>query len=273
MQALLEILTPGSEDWLLASAIDAARLPQHIAIIMDGNGRWARQRNLPRIAGHQAGVDSVRSVVETSARLGIEVLTLYAFSTENWKRPALEVHALWRLLRLYLRREYQTLMENNVKLVAIGRLDDLPAIVREELARAMEATARNTGLQLNLALNYSGRAELVDAVKALVAAGLPAEEISEQSIAAHLYTGGLPDPDLLVRTSGEMRVSNFLLWQIAYTELVVSQTLWPDFRARHLLEAILEYQGRERRFGGVGSGQPKESARPAFAAGVAVSMP
>lgn len=264
MKALLEALTPGSEDWMVASELDAARLPRHVAIIMDGNGRWARRRSLPRIAGHQAGVDSVRSVVESSARLGIEVLTLYAFSTENWKRPALEVHALWRLLRLYLRHELKTLQQNNVRLGAIGRIDALPGLAREELNRVIQLTRNNTGLRLNLALNYSGRAELVDAVRSIVTTGIAPEKITEETIASHLATSGQPDPDLLIRTSGEMRVSNFLLWQIAYTELVVSETMWPDFRQRHLLEAILEYQGRDRRFGAVDSAISANTESPAL---------
>lgn len=239
----------------LFETLDTGRLPRHIAIIMDGNGRWARQRHMPRIAGHKAGVDSVRDIVETCARLGIKALTLYAFSTENWRRPSLEVQALWQLLRLYLRSELSTLQQNNIRLVAIGRIEDLPESVQSELAHVSRATESNTGLQLNLALNYSGRAELVDAVKSIVASGIPAAAIDEELIERHLYTSGLPEPDLLIRTSGEMRVSNFLLWQIAYSELVVSPTLWPDFRARHLVEAIADYQRRERRFGGVGDSE------------------
>jgi undecaprenyl diphosphate synthase len=253
MKALLEHLTPGGEDWMLAAAVDGERLPRHIAVIMDGNGRWAKQRFLPRIAGHKAGVSSVREIVETSARMGIEALTLYAFSTENWKRPGLEIQALWRLLRLYLRSEARTLMDNNVRLLAIGKLDALPEIVLRELDQVRERTAANTGLKLTLALNYSGRAEIVDAVRGLIASGIPPALVDEQVIQDHLYTRDLPEPDLLIRTSGEMRISNFLLWQIAYTELHVSPVLWPDFRARHLLQAVLDFQKRERRFGGVGA--------------------
>lgn len=252
MNDLFEALKAGSEEWILAKTLDPGRLPRHIAVIMDGNGRWAKLRHMPRIAGHKAGVSSVREIVESCARLGIKALTLYAFSTENWRRPSMEVQALWQLLRLYLRSELTTLQQNNVRLVAIGRIEDLPQSVNTELQHVMQATAGNTGLQLNLALNYSGRTELVDAVRAIVASGIPAEAIDEELVDRHLYTAGLPDPDLLIRTSGEMRVSNFLLWQIAYSELVVSSTLWPDFRCRHLLEAIAEYQRRERRFGGVG---------------------
>ncbi len=261
MNDLFETLRLGSEEWMLAKNLDPSRLPRHIAVIMDGNGRWAKLRHLPRVAGHKAGVNSVRDIVESCARIGIEALTLYAFSTENWKRPTLEVQALWQLLRLYLRSELSTLRENNVCLTAIGRIEELPAYVQNELAHVTRLTAANTGLKLNLALNYSGRAEIVDAIREIVSSGVPANAIDEELIDRHLYTSGLPEPDLLIRTSGEMRVSNFLLWQIAYSELVVSATLWPDFRCRHLLESLLEYQRRQRRFGGVGeastvSGEP-----------------
>jgi undecaprenyl diphosphate synthase len=250
MKAMLEAITPGTEDFALARAIDSTRVPTHIAIIMDGNGRWARQRNLPRVAGHQAGVPAVRDVVETCARLGVRALTLYAFSVENWKRPRLEVDTLWRLLRLYLRAELSLMMRNDIRFTAIGRLEALPAAVRAELDDVTRKTSGNSGLRLNLAINYGGRAELVDAVKALVKDG---EEVTEQAISARLYTAGLPDPDLLIRTSGEMRISNFLLWQIAYAELYVTETLWPDFTRAELLRAILEYQKRDRRYGGLGS--------------------
>ncbi len=264
MQALLEILKPGDPDWALASSLDPARLPKHVAIIMDGNGRWANHRNLPRVAGHRAGIEPVRVTVETCARLGIEVLTLYAFSVENWKRPRAEVDTLWRLLRVYLRKELPNLLRNDIQLMAIGRIGALPEPVREELLRAVESTASNRGLRVNLAINYSGRTELVDAVNALVdkartQGGLPGLRVTEQDIASHLYTAGQPEPDLLIRTSGEMRISNFLLWQIAYAELYVTQTLWPDFRRADLLRAILEYQKRDRRFGGLG---PASEFRP-----------
>lgn len=252
MQALFEALTPGEPDWPLAQAVDPERLPAHIAIIMDGNGRWAKLRNMPRVAGHQAGIDPVREAVETCARLGIEALTLYAFSVENWKRPRHEIETLWRLLRFYLRREIPKLMRNNIRLCAIGRLDGLPAPVRDELQSAAEETAGNTGLCVNLAINYGGRAEIVDAVNAILKRG-DVTEIDEQALAAELYTAHVPDPDLLIRTSGEMRVSNFLLWQIAYAELYVTETLWPDFTRTDLLRAILDYQKRDRRFGGVKS--------------------
>jgi len=270
MKELFEALKSGSEEWILAKTLDPGRLPRHIAVIMDGNGRWAKLRHMPRIAGHKAGVDSVRAVVESCARLGIEALTLYAFSTENWRRPPLEVQALWQLLRLYLRSELTTLKENNVRLVAIGRIDELPESVQVELRHATRATALNTGLQLNLALNYSGRTELVDAVRSIVESGVPADAIDEELVERHLYTSGLPEPDLLIRTSGEMRVSNFLLWQIAYSELVVSSTLWPDFRCLHLLEAISEYQKRERRFGGVEASTKGKGEAVGVPVGVAV---
>ena len=256
MKDLFEILRPGSKDWALAKAIDPERLPAHIAIIMDGNGRWARRRSLPRAAGHKAGIEPVRITVEACARLGIQALTLYAFSAENWKRPRTEVEMLWRLLRVYLRRELPELTRNGIRFTCMGRLDGLSEHVRQELDAAIAATAKNTGMRLNLALNYSGRAELVDAVTAIIEEArlkkrLDSLHIDEQSIAARLYTAGLPDPDLLIRTSGEMRVSNFLLWQIAYAELYVTDTLWPDWRRPDLLHAILDYQKRDRRFGGL----------------------
>jgi len=256
MKDLFAALKPGSQDWLLAEAIDPDRLPAHIAIIMDGNGRWARRRNLPRVAGHRAGIEPVRSTVETCSRLGIQALTLYAFSVENWKRPRTEVDMLWRLLRIYLRRELPELMRNDIRFTCMGRLDGLPPQVRQDLENNMDATARNNGLRLNVAINYSGRSELVDAVNAIVEDArlegrLRDLHIDEESIAARLYTAGLPDPDLLIRTSGEKRVSNFLLWQIAYAELYVTDTLCPDFRRADLLDAILDYQKRDRRFGGL----------------------
>ncbi|MBM3774148.1 MAG: isoprenyl transferase [Acidobacteria bacterium] len=256
MKSLFDVLKPGGPDWELARALDPGRLPAHIAIIMDGNGRWASRRRLPRVAGHKAGVGPVRSTVETCARLGIEALTLYAFSVENWKRPRNEVEMLWRLLRFYLRRELPDLQENDIRLCAIGRLDALPAQVREELEAAVQATAANRGLRVQLAINYSGRAELVDAVNAMLAGArnegkLGSLQVTEEMIASHLYTAGFPHPDLLIRTSGEMRISNFLLWQIAYSELYVTETLWPDFNRTDLLQAILEYQKRERRYGGL----------------------
>lgn len=256
MKDLLEVVREGGEEWLLAGAIDRDRLPAHIAIIMDGNGRWAKRRNLPRVAGHRAGIEPVRIAVDTCARIGIQALTLYAFSLENWKRPRMEVDTLWRLLRLYLRRELPEIMRNEIQFNCMGRLDGLPSVVRQELESAMARTRRNRGMRLNLAINYSGRAELVDALNAIVEDArlegrLPDLRIDERTIASRLYTSGLPDPDLLIRTSGEMRISNFLLWQIAYAELYVTETLWPDFRRIDLLQAVLEYQKRDRRFGGL----------------------
>jgi len=256
MKDLFAVLRPGDSDWAMAEAIDPERLPSHIAIIMDGNGRWARRRNLPRVAGHKAGVEPVRMTVETCARLKLKALTLYAFSVENWKRPRPEVQTLWRLLRIYIRREVPSLMENGVRLKAIGRLDELPPLVRRDLEDAVHMTSRNRGLVVNLAINYGGRTELVDAVNSLIeeARGngtLAGLRLDEETLGTRLYTAGQPDPDLLIRTSGEMRISNFLLWQVAYAELFVTETLWPDFRRRDLLGAILEYQKRERRFGGL----------------------
>ncbi|MGH9638542.1 MAG: isoprenyl transferase [Bryobacteraceae bacterium] len=256
MKDLLQALSPGDSEWRLAMQLDPNRLPSHIAIIMDGNGRWARQRNFPRLLGHRAGIETVRTVVEACAQLGLEALTLYAFSVENWKRPRHEIEGLWRLLRYYLRRELPVLNRNRIRLSAIGRLDSLPRAVQQELELASAKTAQNAGMRLNLAINYGGRTELVDAVNAAIAKArlegrLNTLEVSEDTIAAHLYTAGLKDPDLLIRTSGEMRVSNFLLWQIAYAELYVTETLWPDFSRMELLQAILEYQTRDRRFGGI----------------------
>jgi len=256
MKALLEVLEPGTKDWMLATTIDPDRLPSHVAIIMDGNGRWASRRSLPRVAGHKAGVEAVRSTVETCARMGIRALTLYAFSAENWKRPRSEVDTLWRLLRVYLRKELPNLQQNNIRLWAIGRLEGLPRPAREELQAAIDATSANQGLQVNLAINYGGRNELVDAVNSILEEArrerrLDQLRVDDETIASHLYTKNQPDPDLLIRTSGEMRISNFLLWQIAYSELYVTETLWPDFRRIDLLKAVLDYQKRDRRFGGL----------------------
>lgn len=237
--------------------LDLMRLPRHVALIMDGNGRWAKKRHMPRIAGHRAGVAAVRSTVETAARIGVPALTLYAFSAENWKRrPRSETSFLMALLRRYLKEELPTLQENNIRLEYIGRKHELPADVQERMAWARDATAGNTGMVLTLALNYGARSELVDAFNDIVHAaanngGIGHLKIDEQLIERHLYTRNLPDPDLVVRTSGEMRLSNFLLWQLAYAEIYVTETLWPDFRGRHLLEAIAEYQKRERRYGGL----------------------
>jgi undecaprenyl diphosphate synthase len=248
---LLSVVEPGSPEEALARQVDFDRLPRHIAVIMDGNGRWAAQRHLPRVEGHRAGIDSVREVVESSARLGIQVLTLYAFSVENWKRPAAEVSTLMSLLKRYLRLELNTLLKNNIRFHVIGRGEELARDIRDELAGAETRTAANTGMIFNIALNYGGRAEIVEAAKRLLSAGVRSDELDEQRFAGFLYTAGQPDPDLLIRTSGEMRVSNFLLWQIAYAEIWVTDTLWPDFRKRDLLEAILAYQKRDRRYGGI----------------------
>ena len=272
MTRLYEVLKPGDRDWVLAQQLDPQRLPAHIAIIMDGNGRWARGRNLPRVAGHQTGMESVREAVDTCARLGIEALTLYAFSVENWKRPQAEVEMLWRLLGVFLERELPTIIEQNIQLSAMGRLDELPLVVREELESAMAATAPNTGMRLNVALNYGGRTELADAMNAILDkaradGSLDCLKVDEEMIAARLYTAGLPDPDLLIRTSGEMRISNFLLWQIAYSELYVTDTLWPDFRRADLLTALLDFQKRDRRFGGLSPVvPPAETESPALEA-------
>jgi undecaprenyl diphosphate synthase len=247
------------EEAELFAKLDSSRLPQHLAIIMDGNGRWAERRHLPRIAGHRAGMKRVREVIETCARLHLPCLTLYAFSLENWRRPEAEVDFLMRLLREYLKRELPAIHRNNIRLLVIGRSAQLPEKVRKDIADAMHQTSQNTGMKLVVALNYGGRAELADAFNAMLDHvrdnGLSAFRADEQTISDHLYTAGLPDPDLLIRTSGEMRVSNFLLWQIAYAEIYVTETLWPDFSRKRLLEALLDYQRRERRYGGLGAGR------------------
>ena len=251
--------------------LDPGRLPNHIAIIMDGNGRWAKRRHLPRVAGHRSGVTAVRSTVETAARIGIPALTLYAFSEENWKkRPQSEVDFLMGLLSRYLKAEVPILNKNNIRLEYIGRQHELPPDVQERMEWAREATSRNSGMVLTLALNYSARSELVDAFRSIVSAaalngGLDHLEIDEETVARHLYTRNLPDPDLVVRTSGEMRLSNFLLWQLAYAEIYVTPTLWPDFRGLHLLEGIAEYQKRERRYGGLNHGDGQAHRQPALA--------
>jgi undecaprenyl diphosphate synthase len=251
LDQLLAWIPPGSPDETLARQVNFEQLPAHVAIIMDGNGRWAAQRHLPRVEGHRAGIDSVRDVVETSARLGIDVLTLYAFSVENWKRPRAEINTLMTLLKRYLRLELSTLLRNNIRFRVIGREEELSPDVRHELDLGMEKTADNTGMLFNIALNYGGRAEIIDAAKRMLAAGINPDDLDERRFAQFLYTAGQPDPDLLIRTSGEMRVSNFLLWQIAYSEIWVTETLWPDFRRRHLLEGIVAYQKRDRRYGGI----------------------
>ena len=253
-----ELLKDASlEESALLDKLDLKSLPQHIAVIMDGNGRWAQRRHLPRVAGHRAGVKAARQIIESCARLKLPCLTLYAFSLENWRRPQAEVDFLMRLLREYLSRELPSIHKNNIKLQVIGRSEQLPDAVRLDIEEGMRLTAGNTGMKLVVALNYGARAELVDAFNALLkqaeASGASDFQADEQSISDHLYTTGLPDPDLLIRTSGEMRVSNFLLWQIAYAEIYVTETLWPDFSRECLLEALLDFQKRERRYGGLGS--------------------
>ena len=250
---MLAAVPPGSEEEGLVRRVDFSRLPRHVAIIMDGNGRWAAIRHLPRVEGHRAGIESVRTTVETSARLGISVLTLYAFSVENWKRPDTEVSALMGLLRHYLRLELKTLLRNNIRFHVIGQRDRLSPEVRQELQSAEANTAANTGMIFNIALSYGGRAEIVDAARRAIREGIGADDLDENAFGSLLYTAGQPDPDLLIRTSGEMRVSNFLLWQIAYAEIWVTEALWPDFRIRHLLEAVIDYQKRDRRYGAIPS--------------------
>ncbi len=257
MAELEQLASPGSEEERLLQQLDRDRLPRHVAVIMDGNGRWARKRRLPRIAGHRAGIASVRELVETCARLDVSVLTVYAFSKENWKRPKAEVDFLMDLLRDYVRKELDELAANNIRVQVVGRLYDLPEVVQGVLQRAVSATASNTGLIFNLALSYGGRAEIVDACRELIRDGVRPEELDEETFAQRLYTVGQPDPDLVIRTGGEMRVSNFLLWQIAYAELVMIDVLWPDFRKRDFFQALLTFQRRERRFGGL---SPREAA-------------
>jgi len=234
-------------------------IPRHVAIIMDGNGRWAQQRRLPRIEGHRAGAESVRAIVRACGELGIDYLTVYALSSENWNRPRAEVAALMHLLEFYLQREIPELNKNNVRLAAIGRIHELPGSAQKQLQKSIEALSKNTGLTLILSLSYGSRAKIVDAVRSIaqeVKAGrLDVADIEEKVISQHLYTRGIPDPDLLIRTSGEMRVSNFLLWQISYAEIYVTETLWPDFRKPELIKAIEDYGKRHRRFGRVNTGE------------------
>jgi len=248
-----------AEERAVYATLKPESLPQHVAIIMDGNGRWAGHRSLKRFLGHQQGAKSVQLVTETASRIGLPWLTLYAFSLENnLRRPRAEVSFLMRLLRSYLESNLERMMDNNVRIRYIGRTHELPPEVQDKMAWAADATARNTGTTLTLALNYGGRSEMVDAFRALAAEmkikHIPADRITEEDIHRHLYTAHMPDPDLLIRTSGEMRISNYLLWQIAYTELLVTDRLWPDFRGIHLLEAIADFQRRERRYGGLGEG-------------------
>jgi undecaprenyl diphosphate synthase len=245
-------VSPGSEEAELARQLDFSRLPKHVAIIMDGNGRWAQKRKLPRIEGHRAGAKAVQEAVESCARLGVSYLTLYAFSKENWKRPKREVARLWRLLEDYLRKEDKELVKNNIRLKVIGQREELPESTDKELRRVEELTKEFTKLTVVLALNYSGRAEIVDAAKRILNdRGLDPASLDEKTFSRYLYTSSLPDPDLLIRTSGELRVSNFLLWQIAYSEIWITPDYWPDFRRKHILQALVDYQKRERRFGAV----------------------
>jgi undecaprenyl diphosphate synthase len=282
------------EESELLEQLDLSRMPRHVAVIMDGNGRWAQRRHLPRIAGHRYGTKTARTTIETCARLNIEALTLYAFSVENWRRPKVETDFLMQLLREYIRKEMPLIQRNNIRMRFLGRIDELPPGVQKDVRQATEQTAANTGMCLCIAFNYGGRAEIVDAMNAILAqrAGngnghstakrnghvstnhrnddaelhkrTPSnghlERITEDEVSSYLYTEGLPDPDLLIRTSGEMRVSNFLLWQIAYAEMYVSETLWPDFNRARLLEALVEFQKRERRYGGLR--QPNSSTNP-----------
>jgi len=230
-------------------------MPRHIAVIMDGNGRWAKKRNLPRLAGHKAGRKSVRTVVRTCAKLGVSVLSLYTFSLENWRRPRPEVNGLMRFLKEVLHSEYLELNENNIRLRAMGRLDMLPKGTLKALNDTIDKLSGNDGMVLNLCLSYGGRAEIADAARALAGAvergEVKIDDIDEETFSGFLYSSDLPDPDLLIRTSGELRISNFLLWQLAYAEIVVMDVLWPDFREEHLLRAIREYLSRERRFGAI----------------------
>lgn len=242
------------DDYLL-SEIDMQRIPKHIAIIMDGNGRWAKEKNLPRTLGHAAGVEALREIVKTSSQIGVKVLTLYAFSTENWKRPKNEVNALMDLLVEYLRKEVEELHQENVKIITIGDVTKLPIKCQNELNKAYEKTKNNSGLILNLALNYGGRLEIVEMVKNIskdvIDGKIELDKIDENIVSSNLYTKGLPDPDLVIRPSGELRISNFLLWQCAYSEFWFSDIYWPDFKKDNLYKAIIDYQSRDRRFGGI----------------------
>ena len=232
-----------------------ANLPRHVAVIMDGNGRWAKQRSLPRVEGHRTGAESVRAIIRTAGELGIKYLTLYAFSVENWNRPKDEVDTLMKYLAHYMKTEFAELNKSNVRLEVIGQIHRLPEFVQKQLKKTQEGLSKNNGLTLIMALSYGGRTEIVDAVRSIATkvrkGELEPAEITEQVVSDHLYTRNWPDPDVLIRTSGEMRVSNFLLWQISYAELVVTQTLWPDFRKPQLYEALEEYTRRHRRFGGL----------------------
>jgi undecaprenyl diphosphate synthase len=255
LKSFAKVIKPGTEEAALLAQIDPARLPQHIAVIMDGNGRWAKQRGRPRIFGHQEGAESVRSILDTCARLEIKAVTLYAFSTENWKRPEDEVSGLMQMLKFYLKKELNTVHKNNIRFQAIGKICGLSEDIQKQIRAAETKTAKNTGTVLSVALNYGGRAEIAEAARKaaqnLLAAGKSLEDLNEAEIESNLYTRGLPEVDLLVRTSGEFRISNFLLWQLAYSEIYVTPTLFPDFRRAEIFKAIIDFQKRERRFGGV----------------------
>jgi undecaprenyl diphosphate synthase len=249
-----DFIRPGSREEKLLNQLDFSKLPRHVAVIMDGNGRWAKQRNLPRAEGHKAGAKSVREVVETCARLGIKYLSLYAFSRENWKRPKREISTLWKLLENYLKNENEVLVKNNLRLKVIGQTRDLPAAVQRELERVQNMTKNFDRMTIILALNYGGRTEIVEAVKNICRDNsLDTDSLDERQFSLYLYTAEFPDPDLLIRTSGELRISNFLLWQIAYSELWITSVFWPDFRKLHLLQALVDYQKRDRRFGDIHS--------------------
>jgi undecaprenyl diphosphate synthase len=249
------VIKAGSKDAQLFAEVDLKKLPRHVAFIMDGNGRWAKLRGKPRISGHKEGAESVRSIIDTCARLGLEAVTLYAFSTENWKRPKQEVSGLMSMLKHYLRKELQEVMQHNIRFVPIGNINGLSADVQKEMEFAVDKTSKNTGMVMCVALNYGGRAEILEACKLAaeqtLARGDSIERISEQDIERNLYTHGLPDVDLMVRTSGEFRISNFLLWQLAYSEIYVTPTLFPDFRRAEIFKALIEYQKRHRRFGDI----------------------
>lgn len=250
-----KIIKPKSEEAKLLAQIDLARLPNHIAVIMDGNGRWAKMRGKPRIFGHREGAESVRAILDTCARLQIKAVTLYAFSTENWKRPETEVSGLMQMLEYYLKKELKTVHKNNIRFQAIGKIEGLSEDLQKQIASAMKFTENNTGTVLSVALNYGGRAEITEAARKaaqfLIENGKSLERLSEEDIERYLYTHGLPEVDLLVRTSGEFRISNFLLWQLAYSEIYVTPTLFPDFRRAEIFKAIIDFQKRERRFGGI----------------------
>ncbi len=248
----MQLVKKDSEEERILNKIDFLKLPVHVAIIMDGNGRWAKMRNLPRIEGHRAGIKSVKTVVETAYKLGIKFLTLYAFSKENWKRPKSEIEGLMALLEEYLEKEEKKFLEENIRFKAIGRVEELPARISSKLKRLEELTKEKKRMTLLIALNYGGRAEIIDALNSILRAKSRIKKIDEKLFEKYLYTAGIPDPDLLIRTSGEQRISNFLLWQIAYTELLMTPVLWPDFSREDFLMAIHDFQHRERRFGGLG---------------------